>query len=492
MKHNEQSSVARDQSLDPSDWKKFRALAHSMLDSAIAHVEGAGSGAVWNPVPDEVKQELAEPVPMEAQGAEKVCQDLVRLVLPYSTGNKHPRFFGWVHGAGMPGGIIAEICSAAMNANLGGRDHGAIYVERQVIDWCRQMFGLPGTAGGLLVSGTSMATLIALTTARYAKSKYNVRQEGVRPDRGRLVGYTSRQAHSCIARTFDIIGLGQEALRSIPTDDSYRMDIDALREAIAKDKQAGHNPFCVVGTAGAVNVGAIDDLEAIAQVAREHDLWFHIDGAFGAMANLSENLRPRLKGIAHFDSLAFDFHKWLHVQYDAGCVLIRDGKLQQEAFTLRPEYLAAADRGLAGGNPWFCEFGPELSRGFRALKVWFALKEHGVKRLAQKIEENCEQAVYLSGLVEGHDELEMMAPVALNIACFRFVAPAKSDAELDHINGEIVIDLQEKGIAVPSTTRLGERLAIRVNITNHRSRRADFDTLVDAIVQSGRRLSSAG
>jgi len=270
------------------------------------------------------------------------------------------------------------------------------------------------------------------------------------------------------------------------------MDIDALREAIAKDKQAGHNPFCVVGTAGAVNVGAIDDLEAIAQVAREHDLWFHIDGAFGAMANLSENLRPRLKGIAHFDSLAFDFHKWLHVQYDAGCVLIRDGKLQQEAFTLRPEYLAAADRGLAGGNPWFCEFGPELSRGFRALKVWFALKEHGVKRLAQKIEENCEQAVYLSGLVEGHDELEMMAPVALNIACFRFVAPAKSDAELDHINGEIVIDLQEKGIAVPSTTRLGERLAIRVNITNHRSRRADFDTLVDAIVQSGRRLSSAG
>lgn len=492
MTRNEQSSFVRDQSLDPSDWKKFRALAHRILDSAIEHVEGAGSGAVWKPVPDEVKQELAEPVPREAQGAEKVCEDLVRLVLPYSTGNKHPRFFGWVHGAGMPGGIIAEICAAAMNANLGGRDHGAIYVERQVIDWCRQMFGLPGTAGGLLVSGTSMATLIALTTARYAKSGYKVRQEGVRPDRGRLVGYTSRQAHSCIVRTFDILGLGQDSLRAIPADHLYRMDIDALQDAIAEDKQAGHNPFCVVGTAGAVNVGAIDDLEAIAQVARQHDLWFHIDGAFGAMANLSETLRPRLKGIEHFDSLAFDFHKWLHVQYDAGCVLIRDGKLQQEAFTLRPEYLAAADRGLAGGNPWFCEFGPELSRGFRALKVWFALKEHGVKRLAEKIEENCEQAVYLSGLVEGHDELEMMAPVALNIACFRFVAPTKSDEELDHINGEIVIDLQEKGIAAPSTTRLGERLAIRVNITNHRSRRVDFDTLVDAIVQSGRRLSSGG
>ena len=479
-----------EQSLDPADWPAFRALAHRMLDVALDHAEGVRDRPVWTPVPETVKQALDEPVPMDPQGTEKVCDDLVRLVLPYPTGNTHPRFLGWVHGSGTPGGLIAELCAAAMNSNLGGRDHGAIYVERQVIDWCRGLFGFPETASGLVVSGTSMATFIALTVARFDKAGYDVRRRGVQPGDVRLVGYTSTEAHSCIARTFDYMGLGQDALRQIPVDGDYRMDIAALRRAIAEDLAAGKRPFCVVGAAATVNSAAIDDLDAIATVCEEHGLWFHVDGAFGAVAALSDALKPRLKGIERADSIAFDFHKWMHVQYDAGFVLVRREDLHRDAFTLRREYLTGAPRGLAGGNPWFCEYGPELSRGFRALKIWFALKEFGVRRIAAKVEDNCRQARYLADRVEAHPELELCAPVSLNIVCLRFVAPSKSDDELADINREIVMELQESGIAAPSTTTLRGSLAIRVNITNHRSRYEDFDVLTDSIVDAGHGILS--
>jgi aromatic-L-amino-acid decarboxylase len=475
----------QERSLDPDDWEAFRTRAHLMLDAALDHTQGVGEDTVWKPVPNKVKAALSQPVPLEAQGTDKVCKELLDYVLPYATGNTHPRFFGWVHGAGTPGGIIADTMAAAMNSNLGGRDHGANYVERQVIDWVRKLFEFPHTSSGLVVSGTSIATVIALTTARYAKTNYDVRRHGVRTDKGCLVGYTSTEAHSCIARTFDMLGLGFDALRSIPVDDEYRMDISALRQAIRDDLEGGYQPFCVIGSPATVNTGAIDDLDAIADICREFDLWFHVDGAFGAVATLSEALKPRFKGIERADSIAFDFHKWMHVNYDAGFVLIRREDLHREAFTLRREYLTAAPRGLAAGNPWFCEYGPELSRGFRALKVWFHLKEHGIKRIAEKVEDNCRQAEYLGGLVKAQPHLELLTPVSLNICCFRFVIPELTDTALNRVNEDIVMNLQESGKAVPSTTKLDGKLAIRVNITNHRSTLSDFRMLVDEIVKLG-------
>lgn len=484
-------SDSPERSLDPENWNGFRKLAHEMLDRALDHMEGATQRAVWKPLPDEIKQALVEPVPLEGQGTEQVCAELVERVLPYATGNTHPRFFGWVHGTGTPGGVIAETMAAAMNANLGGRDHGAIYVERQVVEWCRQLFDFPETASGIVVSGTSLATLIALTAARHRKVDYDVRRRGVQPSEGKLVGYASAEAHSCMARTFDLMGLGMDALRTVPVGEDYSMDIAALRSAIETDLALGKMPFCVMGSPATVNTGAIDDLEAIAEICREYDLWFHVDGAFGAVAALSEKLKPRFKGIERADSIAFDFHKWMHVQYDAGFVLIRDETAHREAFTLRREYLTAAPRGLAGGNPWFCEYGPELSRGFRALKVWFALKEQGIKRIAEKVEDNCRQAAYLAELVEAHPDLELCAPVSLNICCFRFVAPERSTEVLNKLNSEIVMDLQESGVAAPSTTKLGEVNAIRVNITNHRTILADMDLLVEKVVKLGRKAIAA-
>ncbi len=481
--------------LDPPDWGVLRALAHEMLDRGLDQLEHIRERPVWTPVPDPIKRELSQPAPEAARDTRAVCDDLARLILPFPTGNIHPRFFGWVHGSGTASAVLPAIAGALMNSNVGGRDHGALYVERCVIGWCRELFGLPETASGLLTSGTSMATVIALAVARHRADR-DIRRAGLGATAatGRLVGYASSEAHRCVGKAFELLGLGSEALRLIPADADYRMDCDALRAAIAEDRAAGNRPFCVVAGAGTVNTGSIDDIDAIADIARDddndNDLWLHVDGAFGALVVLSEALKPRVRGIERADSIGFDFHKWMHVRYDAGCVLVRDGDLHLSAFSSRQDYLAAGPAGLAGGMPWPCDYGPELSRGFRALDVWFTLQEHGTHRLGQAIAKNCAQARYLARAIDAHPCLERMAPVTLAIVCFRYAAAAP-DADLDQLNGDIVVALQQRGLAAPSTTRLRGALVIRVNITNHRTQRSDLDQLVGAVLAIGRELSTS-
>ena len=464
--------------LDPENWTDTRAAAHRMLDAALDRIGNATHGPVWQPLPDDLKAALQVPLPQQGAGV-TAMQAQAQTLLPYGVGNTHPRFFGWVHGAGTASGLIADIAASAMNANLGGRDHGAIHVEKQVVDWVRLMFGFPAAASGLVVSGTSMATIIALKVAREATLGLAVRIDGVGAHR--LVGYASSQAHNCVARAFDLLGLGAGALRSVPVNAAYEMDLSALAGMIAQDRADGLQPFLLVGTAGSVNVGAFDDLEALADLADKQDMWLHVDGAFGAAGVLSDTLRPRLKGIERADSLAFDFHKWLHVNYDAGFVLVRDGAAHLAAFSSRPDYLQAARRGLAAGNPWPVEYGPELSRGFRALKIWAQLVEHGTDKLGAMITKNCAQARYLARLVQDHPALTLMAPVASSIVCFRY-------GDSDAVNGEIVMRLQESGIAAPSVTTLDGQTAIRVNIANHRTRNADLDLLVEEVVRLGESL----
>lgn len=476
--------------LDPADWDDFGRLAHRLLDHALDHLRTVRERPVWQPMPDAVRATFEGPLPVEGDGAAETVRTALETILPYTAGNIHPRFFGWVHGAGSAGGLLAELLAAAINANLGGRDHGPVYVERQVIAWGRELFGLPPEASGLLVSGTSMANLIGLAVARHARAGCDVRADGVAAAPARLVGYASSEAHNSVARAFELLGLGRHALRAIPADAGFRMDLAQLRQAIAADRRLGFRPFCVIGTAGTVNTGAIDDLHALADIAAEQELWLHVDGAFGALAVLSDELKPRLAGIERADSLAFDFHKWLHVPYDAGCVLVRDGALHRATFASRPGYLSATGRGLGGGEPWFCDFGPELSRGFRALKVWFTLKEHGVRRLGAAIADNCRQAHYLATRVFEQPRLRLVAPVSLNIVCFRFWSPDLAPDQLDRLNAEIVADIQESGIAAPSTAVLPAGTAIRVNLTNHRTRDEDLDRLVEAVLACGERYLS--
>ncbi len=474
-----------DTCLDPADWPAFRAQAHALLEAALDSIETVRDGPVWRPVPDTVRQAFKAPLPRHGAGEAEVCRAMVEDVLPYRTGNIHPAFLGWVHGAGLPIGILAETMAAAMNSNVGGRQHGAVFVERQVIDWCRSLFGFPDGASGLVVTGTSMANIVALAVARHGATDGRAGPAGIAAIGDGLVGYTSAEAHGCVAKAFELLGLGSDRLRHIPVDGDFRMDIGLLREAIAADRAAGLQPFCIVGTAGTVNTGAIDDLAALADLAASEHLWFHVDGASAAMAMMSESLKPRLIGIERADSLAFDFHKWAHVPYDAGFVLVRDGAAHRATFAARGAYLESRGEGMAGGESWFCDFGPELSRGFRALKVWAVLKAHGTDALGRAIEDNCRLAADLGREVTRHPRLELLAPPSLAVVCFRYIADGLDRAALDALNRGIVATLQDSGVAAPSITTLPSGLAIRVNITNHRTTDADIARLLDAVVTLG-------
>jgi aromatic-L-amino-acid decarboxylase len=474
------STAQRD--LDPEDWDGLRVLGHRMLDDMVDHLRDLRAGPVWRPLPDAVRAGFRAPLTAEGADPAAVYDQFRSDILPYGTGNTHPRFTGWVHGGGTPLGMLAEMLAAGLNANLGGRDHAPLEVERQVIRWAATAFGLPETAGGLLVTGSSMANFIAVLLARRAALGAAVRTEGLGP--ARLTAYASTGVHRCVPDALDMAGIGSAALRLIPVDADFRMDLRALAAAVAADRAAGATPFLVVGTAGSVDVGAFDDLAALADIATGENLWFHVDGAFGALAALSPMLRPKLAGMERARSIAFDFHKWAQVPYDAGCILVRDQAEQLATFASDAAYLAPGARGLAANAPWPCDLGPDLSRGFRALKVWFTVQSFGADRLGAVAERSCAVARHLADRIAAEPELELLAPVPLNIVCFRYRAPAGQDA--DALNTAIVEDIQEAGLAAPSTTRLNGAVAIRAAFVNHRSRAEDADALADVVLAAGR------
>jgi len=478
--------MAEPQSLDPADWSGLRALGHRMLDDMFDHLAGVREGPVWRPMPDALRQDLRRPLPRGAMPPDAVYDDFRRLVLPYATGNLHPRFMGWVHGGGNPVGMLAELLAGGLNANLGGRDHAPIEIERQVIAWASEMLGFPAGASGVLVTGTSIANFIGVLVARSAALGPDVRRDGL--SSAPLVAYTSAAAHGCLQRAMDMAGFGCDALRMIACDGQGRLRLDALSDRVADDYARGLRPFLLLGTAGTVDIGAIDDLAALADIAEAEDLWFHVDGAFGAVAALAPKLRPLLAGIERADSVAFDFHKWAQVPYDAGCIVVRDGARQLETFAAEARYLRRDQRGLAGGGVWPCDLGPDLSRGFRALKVWMTLSVYGADRIGAIAQQTCDLAATLAARVDREPALQLLAPVALNIVCFRFVA---AEGDLDRLNADIVADLQESGIAAPSTTTVNGVLAIRAAIVNHRTNPADIAILVDAVLELGRKWSDA-
>jgi aromatic-L-amino-acid decarboxylase len=475
------------ESLDPADWTDLRSLGHRMVDDMFDHLETLRDGPVWRPMPQPAREELRRALPRGPTAAGTVYEDFQRLVQPYATGNLHPRFMGWVHGGGNPVGMLAELLAGGLNANLGGRDHAPIEIERQVIAWAAEMLEFPADASGVLVTGTSIANLIGVLVARSAALGPSVRRDGV-GDAG-LVAYTSAAAHGCLPRAMEMAGLGRDALRMIPCDEQGRMNPSALAECVAQDRARGVRPFLLVGTAGTVDIGAVDDLTALADFAETEGLWFHVDGAFGAIAALAPKLRPLLAGIERADSVAFDFHKWAQVPYDAGCIVVRDASRQLETFGAEAAYLRREQRGLAGGGVWPCDLGPDLSRGFRALKVWMTLSVYGADRIGAIAQQTCDLAATLAVRVDREPALQRLAPVALNIVCFRYIA---AEGDLDRLNADIVADLQVAGIAAPSTTMVNGVLAIRAAIVNHRTDHADIAIMVDAVLEAGRVRAEAG
>lgn len=463
-----------------------------MLDDILDYVQDIRERPVWQPIPDEIRERFREPLPREGSGLQQVHQAFMEGVLPFAVGNAHPGFMGWVHGGGTAVGMLAEMLAAGLNANLGGRDHVPVEVERQVLRWVIELFGFPQDASGLFLTGSSMANLIGVLVARTRALGSEVRHRGIARTSPRLVAYTSARAHGCIAQGMDLAGLGREQLRSIPVDKDGRMDLARLDRAIAVDRAAGLSPFLVVGTAGTVDTGAIDDLAAIATIARRERLHFHVDGAFGALAILSPALAARLRGIELADSIAFDFHKWLQVPYDAGFILVRDRELHLRTFaTQEGTYLSRGERGMSAGSPWPCDFGPDLSRGFRALKTWFTIKVYGTERLGAMIAHSCTLAQELARRIDAQPELELLAAVSLNIVCFRFIGGDGDDRDAtDQVNRDLVVALQESGLCAPSSTVLDGRFAIRAALFNHRSTLRDIDVLLSTTLALGRSLSA--
>lgn len=421
-----------------------------------------------------------EPLPEDGRPFEDVLGFVRERVLPAAFGNSHPRFFAFINASADPVGVFAEFLASAMNPNCWGGDHAAIHVEHRVVAWLASIVGLPAATEGILTSGGSMANFTALAAARAAMAPWDVREEGAAPPgQPRLVVYASDQVHNCVDKAVDLLGLGWRFLRKIPSDDAFRMRVDALTDAIARDRAAGLRPAIVVGTAGSVNTGAIDPLDAIADVCEREGLWFHADGAYGGMALVSERLRPAFRGIERARSVATDPHKWLYVPYEAGATLVREPGRLGAAFRRPAEYLVHDAQSPLVGPPGFNDRGPELSRAFKALKVWMGLKVHGRRAYAARVERDCALARFMADAIDRRPGLERLSDPALSIVAFRVRPAGVAESRLDALNQAVVNRLVGGGGFMLAPTVLRGRVAIRVCIVNFRTREDDLVALLD-------------
>jgi aromatic-L-amino-acid decarboxylase len=484
-------NAVAEETLDPGDWTEVQALSHQIVDDAVGYLREVRDRPVWRDMPAEVKASFVAPLPRLPAPLSEIYREVAEKVMAYPMGNVHPRFWAWYMGSSNFTGALGDFLAAIQGSNLGGGNHAAAFMDQQVVDWCKEMIGFPASASGTLVSGGSMANIIGLTVARNVKAGVDVREHGVAAIERPLRFYGSDQLHSCHRKAVEALGLGNRALRRISTDAELRIDIAALRIAIAEDRAAGCQPACVIGTAGTVNTGAIDDLQALASLAAEEDLWFHVDGCIGALIAIAPENAFRVAGLERADSVALDPHKWLHTPFEAGCVLIRDASAHRSTFAVTPEYLEMTSRGVASAN-WLHDYGLQTSRGFRALKIWMALKEHGIEKFGRLIDQNIAQAHYLSALIETEPRLELVAPTNINIVCYRYRPDGIAQDGLKAINTEIMLRLQEEGTAAISDTTVRGEHCLRAAVNNHRTRRADLELLVRETIRLGELIVNTG
>lgn len=469
---------------------ELRRLGELTADAVASHREGLLDRPVFGKI-GPLAPLFDEPLPEEGRPFEEVLAFVREHVMPFPMGNSHPRFFGFINATADPVGILADFLASGMNPNCWGGDHAANHVETRVVAWLATMLGYPASAEGILVSGGSMANFTALAAARRAMTPGNVREDGLAgPDRPRLTVYASDQVHSCVDKAVDLLGIGSRQLRKLESDADFRLPMGALAAAVAADRAAGYLPAIVVGNAGTVNTGAIDLLDELADFCGREKLWFHADGAYGALATMVPELHPLFAGMERADSIAADPHKWLYSPYEVGATLVREPGRLSAAFRKFPEYLATDPESPFPGPSWFAERGVELSRGFKALKVWMGLKTHGRRAYADQIENDVRLARFLAAEVDRRPDFERLADAVLSIANFRY-RPADRDlpdAELDRVNRTIINRLVGEGSFFLAPTVLKGRTALRVSITNFRTREEDLIFLLDEAERIGRSL----
>ena len=465
---------------DSLDWTSDRrqALGRAVLDWVLQWYDGTGERRVYPDVSAAaLERRLADPLPLEAQDVRVVLEEFATLIAGTSRDNGHPRMFGYVQSSGTFAGALGDFLASALNQNVTSwrSAPAATAVERQVIAWMKELVGFEGD--GLLVSGGSMANFVALAAAIVAAHP-DVAHRGVRALPGDPVVYASAFTHMSIPKAAAMAGLGRDAVRHVPTDANGRMDAASLDRAIADDRSAGRISICVVANAGDVNTGIVDALDAIADVCRRHGVWLHADAAYGGFAVLAPSARGLFTGLEQVDSMSLDPHKWLFMPVDAGCVLVRDASVLQRAFSYAADYVdVVATPQMSDYAFW--DYGPELTRRFRALKIWFALKTYGVRTIAAAVERNIQLARTLAALIDESDDFERLAPVTLSIVCFRYVGGGGEN--LNARNRELMLRVQHSGTAYLSNAMIGDAFALRVCIVNHRTREADLSALLEEI-----------
>lgn len=479
--------------LDPDT---FRALGYQAVDMAVAHLAEMRESPVFQPMAPEARLALLEqPLPHTGTAPDAILEQFAANILPYPMGNGHPRFFGWVNSPPAPMGILADLLAAAMGPSCAGGDHAASYLERCVARWLMELVNFPVEGSmGLLVSGGSMASLTGIAAARQhaaLEDGWPIRERGLYGWGERLTMYMSSEAHTTLKKAAELLGLGSESVRIVPVDRDLRIDITALREAIVADRAAGLRPFCVVGSAGTVSTGAIDPLDEIANLCEVERLWFHVDGAYGAVGVLDSQVAAQYAGMERADSLALDPHKWLSVPVECGCALVRNGSLLRDTFSVIPPYLRTEEGKGFGGLPWFSEYGFQQTRGFRALKLWMTLLHAGREGMTAMIARQNALARELGELVVNTPDLELLADVTLSICCLRYVPSggALSDAELDALNKQIMERVQAGGAAFLTQATVRGSFALRANVLHYATTSEDIAALVEVVRETGMQLT---
>jgi glutamate/tyrosine decarboxylase-like PLP-dependent enzyme len=495
------SQPPRPGDLSPDD---FRRVGAAVIDAIANYHAGIDRRRVLPDVtPATVAARFADPMPEDGLSAEAIVADWGERVLPFLTTVGSPRHFGYVNGSGAMIGILADALAASVNTNAGAWKLGpaATEVERQTLRWIAGLTGYPVDCGGIVVSGGTMANFTALLAALRHVAPYDTTPAGLQHSgrSGRFLVYMSdHEGHVSITRAADLLNLGREAVRRVPSRPDLTMDPAALARMVAEDRARGDLPFCVVAQLGSINVGVVDPIDAIADVCRAEGLWLHGDGACGLMAAMLPETRALFAGLERADSLAVDPHKWLGVPYDCGVVLVRDPERLRRAFSISAPYLRGPQDTDAEVGLDFLERGPEMSRGFKALKLWMTLRFLGTRGLREVLEGSLRLTRHLHHLVREHPECEVLHEPVLYLYCFRYVPAALRDrsgepaveAELDRLNQAIAEAMQQSGLALVMTSRLRGRVVLRFSICSHRTRMEDIEETFGGLVAYGRLLSA--
>lgn len=475
---------------------EFRHAGRALVDTIANLLEHIDSMPVSRKLePRDIKALLPAELPQQKGDAIDLLGRAAHILVENSTFTSHPRFFGYINGSVAPIGILGDLLASAINPNVGGwsLSPAATEIEKQTIAWLAQMIGCDAASGGILVSGGNMANMIGFMAARTHAAGAASRREGM-ASAPKLVCYVSKEAHTWVQKAADLFGLGTDAARWIETDAGYRMDVEALRRRIADDVATGHTPFLVVATAGTVATGAIDPIREIAELCRQHDLWLHVDGAYGAPAAMLDETHPDLRAMAQADSVAMDPHKWLYAPFEAGCALVRDPQKLLDAFSYRPSYYHF-DGDPNDPRTSFYELGMQNTRGFRALKVWLLIQHAGLAGYKQMIADDCRLSRAMFDAVAAHPDFEAVTQ-GLSIATFRYrprelaarIGEAAIGTYLNDLNGAILSHLQESGELFVSNAVLDGRYVLRACITNWRTTDEDVAAVPGIVAAIGEKL----